>query len=123
MSDAGSHGADFGFLTLDLKLIVYGKSERSKRETIAPYETYHNYIGGEWVKSSSGEWFDNVNPADTTDIVGRFPVSNAEDVNRAVEAAKKPRQDGGERPRRSVPKFCSASARSFAKTKTNSRAK
>ena len=51
-------------------------------------KTYHNYIGGEWVKSSSGEWFDNVNPADRTDIVGRFPRSNAEDVNEAVEAAK-----------------------------------
>ena len=49
---------------------------------------YHNYIGGEWVKSSSGEWFDNVNPADTTDIVGRFPASNEDDVNAAVEAAK-----------------------------------
>ncbi|HEV8593748.1 MAG TPA: aldehyde dehydrogenase family protein, partial [Pyrinomonadaceae bacterium] len=51
-------------------------------------KTYHNYIGGEWVKSSSGEWFDNVNPADRTDIVGRFPKSNADDVNKAVEAAK-----------------------------------
>ncbi|MBK9155262.1 MAG: aldehyde dehydrogenase family protein [Chloracidobacterium sp.] len=51
-------------------------------------KTYNNYIGGEWVKSSSGEWFDNVNPADTTDIVGRFPRSNADDVDRAVEAAK-----------------------------------
>src|SRR5215210_7259758 len=49
---------------------------------------YHNYIGGEWVRSASNEWFENVNPADTTDIVGRFPVSNDEDVNRAVEAAK-----------------------------------
>ena len=51
-------------------------------------QTYHNYIGGEWVKSASGEFFDNVNPADTTDIVGRFPKSTAEDVDRAVEAAK-----------------------------------
>jgi aldehyde dehydrogenase (NAD+) len=51
-------------------------------------KTYHNYIGGEWVKSSSGEWFDNVNPADTTDVVGRFPKSNEDDVNLAVEAAK-----------------------------------
>lgn len=50
--------------------------------------TYYNYIGGEWVESSSGEWFDNINPADTTDIIGRFPKSNAEDVNRAVAAAK-----------------------------------
>ena len=32
---------------------------------------YHNFIGGEWVKSSSGEWFDNVNPADTTYYLGR----------------------------------------------------
>lgn len=49
---------------------------------------YSNYIGGEWVKSSSGEYFDNVNPADHSDIVGRFPRSTAEDVNAAVEAAK-----------------------------------
>lgn len=49
---------------------------------------YHNFINGEWVKSSSGEWFDNVNPADTTDIVGRFPASNADDINAAVSAAK-----------------------------------
>jgi aldehyde dehydrogenase (NAD+) len=49
---------------------------------------FQNYIGGEWVKSSSGEWFDNVNPADRSDIVGRFPKSNQEDVNNAVDAAK-----------------------------------
>ncbi|MBK7392772.1 MAG: aldehyde dehydrogenase family protein [Chloracidobacterium sp.] len=49
---------------------------------------YHNYINGDWVKSSSGEWFDNVNPADTTDIVGRFPASNGDDINAAVAAAK-----------------------------------
>jgi alpha-ketoglutaric semialdehyde dehydrogenase len=54
----------------------------------ASVKTYHNYIGGEWVKSSSGAWFENVNPADTTDVVGRFPLSNDEDVNRAVDAAK-----------------------------------
>src|SRR5260221_8876111 len=51
-------------------------------------KSYYNYIGGEWVKSVSGEWFDNVNPADTTDIVGRFPASTAEDVENAVAAAK-----------------------------------
>src|SRR5258706_15551464 len=49
---------------------------------------YHNYIGGEWVKSSSGDWFDNVNPAEMSDVVGRFPASNEEDVNAAVAAAK-----------------------------------
>ncbi|MGB4990819.1 MAG: aldehyde dehydrogenase family protein, partial [Pyrinomonadaceae bacterium] len=57
----------------------------AKKPTI---KKYSNYINGEWVKSSSGEWFDNVNPADTTDIVGRFAASNADDVNAAVDAAK-----------------------------------
>lgn len=50
-------------------------------------QRYYNYIGGEWVESSSGEWFENINPADTSDVIGIFPKSNAEDVNRAVAAA------------------------------------
>src|SRR5688500_11690333 len=64
------------------------KEAKIRKSAKAATKKYHNYIGGEWVKSSSGEWFDNVNPADTSDIVGRFPVTNAEDVDRAVEAAK-----------------------------------
>ena len=58
---------------------------RTKRTST---KTYLNFIGGEWVKSSSGEWFENVNPADSNDVVGRFPLSTADDVNRAVSAAK-----------------------------------
>ncbi|MFN2502044.1 MAG: aldehyde dehydrogenase family protein, partial [Pyrinomonadaceae bacterium] len=64
---------------------------KQMQETAAPkrgVKKYHNYIGGEWVGSSSGEWFDNVNPADTTDVIGRFPLSNDEDVSAAVDAAK-----------------------------------
>ncbi len=49
---------------------------------------YPNYIGGEWVGSRSGEWFEDANPADTRDVVGRFPVSTREDVEAAVDAAK-----------------------------------
>src|SRR5215211_2566058 len=49
---------------------------------------YPNYIGGEWVASQSGEWFEDVNPADTRDVVGRFPVSTQADVEAAVAAAK-----------------------------------
>jgi aldehyde dehydrogenase (NAD+) len=51
-------------------------------------KTYHNYIDGEWVPSSSGETFENLNPADTRDRIGRFALSNEEDVNRAVDAAR-----------------------------------
>ncbi len=62
------------------------KAKEAKSNQTA--KKYFNYIGGEWVKSSSGEWFDNVNPADTADVIGRFPKSNEEDVNNAVAAAR-----------------------------------
>jgi len=47
-----------------------------------------NYIGGEFVESSSGKTFERRNPADSRDLVGVFQDSNAEDVNAAVAAAK-----------------------------------
>lgn len=49
--------------------------------------TYDNYIAGRWVKPKSGAYLENRNPADTREVVGRFPASTAEDVNAAVEAA------------------------------------
>ena len=65
-----------------------GRAAGSSAGARGSVKTYHNYIGGEWVASQSGEWFENTNPADTRDVVGRFPVSTAEDVARAVEAAR-----------------------------------
>jgi aldehyde dehydrogenase (NAD+) len=50
---------------------------------------FKNLIAGQWVDASSGETFDNVNPADTTDIIGQFPLSTAVDVDRAVASAKR----------------------------------
>jgi alpha-ketoglutaric semialdehyde dehydrogenase len=49
-------------------------------------KTYQNYIGGEWVDAASGETFESHNPA-TGELVGVFPKSSEEDVDRAVEAA------------------------------------
>ena len=54
----------------------------------AAVKTYQNYIGGEWVASESAEMFENINPADNRDIIGRFPLSTSEDVNAAVNAAQ-----------------------------------
>jgi aldehyde dehydrogenase (NAD+) len=50
-------------------------------------EAFKNYIDGEWIASRTGEWMDNINPADTGDIVGRFPASNTADAEAAVGAA------------------------------------
>jgi len=51
-------------------------------------KNYKNLIGGTWVESHSKQTFENLNPADTRDVVGTFARSNAEDVNDAVAAAK-----------------------------------
>lgn len=48
---------------------------------------FKNFIAGEWVSPSSGEYFENVNPADRSDVIGRFPLSTASDVDRAVASA------------------------------------
>jgi aldehyde dehydrogenase (NAD+) len=55
---------------------------------MAQSKIYKNFIGGEWVESRSGQTFENLNPADTSDIVGYFQDSGEADVNDAVEAAK-----------------------------------
>src|SRR5919204_2056718 len=53
----------------------------------AATKTFQNYVGGEWVDAASGETFESVNPANG-ETIGVFPKSKAEDVDRAVEAAK-----------------------------------
>src|SRR5687767_4628835 len=60
----------------------------SRNASRAAVKTYQNYIDGKWVASQSGEMFENINPADTRDIVGRFPLSTSDDVNAAVNAAQ-----------------------------------
>ena len=50
---------------------------------------FKNFIAGQWVSSSSGQTFDNVNPADTRDVIGQFPQSTREDVDRAVASAQR----------------------------------
>src|SRR5258706_16156643 len=50
-------------------------------------KTYHNFIGGRWVPSQSGQWLENRNPPDTRGLVGRFPLSISDDVSAAVLAA------------------------------------
>jgi alpha-ketoglutaric semialdehyde dehydrogenase len=54
---------------------------------VAPPKTYRNFINGEWVESVTHECFEDLNPADRSELVGLFPRSTPEDVNRAVEAA------------------------------------
>ena len=55
-------------------------------------KTFQNYIDGEWVDAASGETFESTSPANG-DAIGVFPRSSAEDVDRAVAAAKSAYED------------------------------
>ena len=50
---------------------------------------FKNFIDGEWVESSSGQTFEDRNPADTREVVAIFQRSNKADVDAAVDAAKR----------------------------------
>src|SRR5512132_3891101 len=49
--------------------------------------TFQNFICGEWLDAASGETFESTSPA-TGELIGVFPRSGAEDVDRAVAAAR-----------------------------------
>ncbi|MGC2768007.1 MAG: aldehyde dehydrogenase family protein [Candidatus Acidiferrum sp.] len=51
-------------------------------------KVYKNFIDGEWVEASTGQTFENCNPADTRDVIGIFQRSGKADVDAAVGAAK-----------------------------------
>src|SRR5512142_989167 len=52
-------------------------------------ETFSNLIGGEWVAAASGGTFESINPANREEVIGTFPRSGADEVDRAVKAAEK----------------------------------
>src|SRR3989475_2031031 len=55
----------------------------------AQMTTYRNFIDGSWVPSVSGDVFENRNPANTDDLIGVFQKSTRDDVERAIEAARR----------------------------------
>jgi acyl-CoA reductase-like NAD-dependent aldehyde dehydrogenase len=55
---------------------------------MAAPKVYKNYINGEWVEARSGKTFENVNPADKSDLIGYFPASEKCDLDEAVATAK-----------------------------------
>ena len=56
-------------------------------EAAYPYkQQYDNYIGGQWVPPSAGRYFENVSPI-TGKPFTKVAQSDAEDVNRALDAA------------------------------------
>ena len=51
-------------------------------------KTFKNFIAGQWVAPQAGHYTVNRNPADTSDIIGRFPDSRVADVAQAIRSAR-----------------------------------
>src|ERR1044071_9079713 len=59
----------------------------------ADVKTYQMFINGEWVASKSAKTFPVYDPS-TEEVIAQVPDANADDVNRAVAAAKAAFEDG-----------------------------
>jgi aldehyde dehydrogenase (NAD+) len=46
-----------------------------------------SFIGGDWKTSASDAWISDVNPSNTTDVLGRVPGGTVDDARAAVSAA------------------------------------
>jgi acyl-CoA reductase-like NAD-dependent aldehyde dehydrogenase len=54
----------------------------------AETKTFQMLIDGQWTAAKSGKTFERLNPANGS-LVGTFPLADTEDVDRAVEAARR----------------------------------
>ena len=50
-------------------------------------KTHKMFIGGKWIDSTSGDYFDDLNPY-TGEVYARVPAGNREDARQAIAAAK-----------------------------------
>src|SRR5208282_6744072 len=56
--------------------------------TAVSARVFKNFINGEWVAPKSGKIHLNRNPANTTEVIGEFPLSDQADVNSAASVAR-----------------------------------
>ena len=50
---------------------------------------FHNHIDGCWVEPATGQYFENRDPADPRHVIGLWPSSGPDDVDRAVASARR----------------------------------
>jgi acyl-CoA reductase-like NAD-dependent aldehyde dehydrogenase len=51
-------------------------------------KTFRNFIAGRWIAPATRRYFENRNPANVRDLIGRFPESGPEDIAAAVSSAR-----------------------------------
>jgi hypothetical protein len=76
------------------------------------------YVGGEWGGAASGDTMEVLNPA-TGEVIAEVPRCGADDVDRAVEAARAALRSGSTRRRRNGASSCSSSLPCSRSTRTS----
>src|SRR5437879_5960182 len=80
-------------------------------------DTYRNFIGGKWIESSSSRTVNNVNPANTDDIIGTVRQATREEGRAAVDAASEAFQSWRRTPAPSRGKIVAKAARLMEEAK------
>ena len=47
-----------------------------------------SYVNGKWYRPASGAVTQNINPADTSDVIAEYPLATAADVRLAIDAGQ-----------------------------------
>src|SRR5256884_4474854 len=80
-------------------------------------ETYRNFIGGKWIESASSKTVNNINPADTEDIIGTVRQATRDEAGAAVDAASEACQSWRKTPAPSRGKIVAKAARLMEEAK------
>jgi aldehyde dehydrogenase len=75
----------------------FAKHLAGLEHTIPLRDRYDNFIGGRWVAPSKGGYFDNVSPT-TGQVICKIARSQAEDIERALDAAHAVAEQWGKTP-------------------------
>src|SRR5882762_8816219 len=80
-------------------------------------DTYRNFIGGKWIESSSSRTVNNVNPANTDDVIGTVRQATREEARAAVDAASEAFQSWRKTPAPTRGKIVAKAARLMEEAK------
>src|SRR6267154_1295193 len=80
-------------------------------------DTYRNFIGGEWIDSSSSRTVNNTNPANSDDVIGTVRQATREEARAAVDAASEAFQSWRKTPAPTRGKIVAKAARLMEEAK------
>lgn len=82
---------------MDQILKTPGQTLNALKEKLKIKQRYGNFIGGEWLEPTDGQYFQNHSPVDGN-LICEIPRSNEKDIEKALDAAHKAKNAWGKTP-------------------------